>query len=51
MRNYHARLVIYDLPKFSKKELRLISKWLVKQSKEILKNKDFAVHYTARIMK
>ena len=51
--DYHAKLVIHDLPNLSLKTRKLAKKWLEKAALEIVYEdpKIFAKTYTLRLMK
>lgn len=52
--DYHAQLVIYDLPSFKKITKGRLIKWLETLTREIKKEKDmkiYAKRFTLRLMK
>lgn len=51
-REYHARLVVYDLPKLKKKDLKRLVSWLRLTADDIeLSPKEYVETFTTRLMK
>lgn len=51
-RDYHARLVVYDLPSMSKKDVNRLRNWLLLQADDLwLSPKEYSQEFTGRLMK
>lgn len=51
-KDFHARLVVYNISEMNEQEFNALIKWLEDQKESIIKDKDnFSKRFTARLMK